>query len=91
MDDMNIRVEDPVALADYGQSMMDYAESYSTEIANIYLTLETLENSWTGAKSQKFMDTLGNDKDKFTTFGDNLNNFGDLIKKTGEAYSAWDK
>lgn len=83
---MEIRVDNPGQLQTYGQDVTAKAEEYLEQINKIYTILDELSNTWQGTKSQNFKAKMDNCRDEFTKFGDNLKNFGELIKTTGAAY-----
>lgn len=83
---MNIRVDDPARLRNYGTEIMAKADEYNAQIAKIYQILDDLTNTWQGTKSQNFKSKMDNCREQFTKFGNNLNNFGELIQATGDAY-----
>ncbi|MBQ4583393.1 MAG: WXG100 family type VII secretion target [Bacilli bacterium] len=83
---MNIRVDDPSKLQSYGAEVASKAEDYLEQIRKIYQILDDLSNTWQGTKSQNFKQKMDNCREEFTKFGDNLKNFGELIKATGAAY-----
>lgn len=83
---MNIRVDDPAQLKSYGAEIMSVASDYKAQIEKIYQILDDLSNTWQGTKSQNFKNKMDSCREQFTKFGDNLNNFGDLIQATGDAY-----
>lgn len=83
---MNIRVDNPSQLQSYGADVAKKAEEYLAEINKIYQILDDLSNTWQGTKSQNFKTKMDNCREEFTKFGDNLKNFGELIKATGAAY-----
>lgn len=83
---MNIRVDDPRKLQSLGGEVTAKADEYLEQINKIYQILDDLSNTWTGARSQNFKSKMDNCRDEFTKFGDNLKNFGELIKSTGAAY-----
>lgn len=84
---MEIRVDDPAVVKNCGEQISAKADEYQNQIKKIYSILDDLTNTWQGTRSQTFQAKMANCRKEFEKFGENLTNFGELVRATGDAYT----
>lgn len=77
---------DPQLAINYGNQIIQNANSYNKEISNIYEIVDVLKTTWTGTAAQRFVDEIDSFKGEYKKFGQLIDDFGDLLVAIGKDY-----
>ncbi len=77
---------EPKDAIDYGNQIIQNANTYKSEIKKIYSIVGDLRTTWTGTAAQHFTDNIESFREDYEKFGQLINDFGELLVAIGKDY-----
>lgn len=81
---MNISYINTTELEEIARQLIEYAGDFESEINSLFTRLGDVPNvtkEWVGNKSESYFNRIGDDKQKYITFANNLRKIGYEINK----------
>ena len=83
----NIKAE-PGEVISCGNNIISTAQTYNTEVKNIYSIVDDLKTVWTGSSASRYTDNIESFRADYEKFGTLINDLGELVTAIGKDYQS---
>lgn len=78
---------DPATISSYGGNVVSSSDVYNTEINDIYTTIDTLKNAWTGGSATAYINAVKTHETPLKSLGSTIKGVGEGLQEIANLYS----